>query len=211
MSRAARPRSASVVLGKVLAGALTALAIGACGAPTAVVAPVRSVDAGVTAAPADASSQVPVAVRIPRLGVSSPLVPLSVDGAGVLEPPSTADVAGWHVGGAVPGEVGPAVVAGHVDSTSGPGVFVDVATLRTGDRIEIAQAGGDVLGFTVQTVETVDKSTFPTERVYGPTPSPQLRLITCGGWFDSTVGHYVANVIVHAALDGPTEAAGWRF
>ncbi len=151
----------------------------------------------------------PVAVHIPRLGVRSPLVGLDVDAAGVLEPPATADVAGWHTAGTVPGEIGPAVVAGHVDSRSGPGIFIDVATLRPEDTVEIERADGDFVTFAVQSVETVDKQEFPTTAVYGPTPVPELRLITCGGFFDAADGHYTANVIVRAVR---TDTAGtWTF
>lgn len=151
----------------------------------------------------------PVAVHIPSLGVSSPLVDLGVDPAGVLVPPASADVAGWHAGGVVPGEVGPAVVAGHVDSRSGPGIFIDVATLTPGDTVAVERADGETVEFTVRSVETVDKQQFPTAAVYGPTAVPELRLITCGGYFDAADGHYTANVIVDAVRSDPD--TGWTF
>lgn len=177
-------------------------------APAPVPPPPRALAATVpdiaTQAPA-----LPVALHIPRLGVRSPLVDLDIDAAGVLEPPATADVAGWHTAGTVPGEIGPAVVAGHVDSRSGPGIFIDVATLRPGDTVEIERADGEVVTFTVRSVDTVDKQEFPTTAVYGPTPVPELRLITCGGFFDAADGHYTANVIVRAVR---TDTAGpWTF
>lgn len=152
------------------------------------------VAAQVTAQPA-----LPKAVRIPRIGVSSDLVPLAVDAAGVLQPPPSADVAGWHADGTVPGQIGPAVIAGHVDSRYGPGVFFSLAELETGDDIEVVRSDGQVLTFEVLSTETVGKDEFPTERVYGPTPLPELHLITCGGSFDRHARHYLDNVIVRAA------------
>ncbi len=150
----------------------------------------------------------PFAVRIPRLGVDSALEPLAVDAAGVLVPPGSPDVAGWHVAGTVPGEVGPAVIAGHVDSRSGPAVFYRLADLRPGDEVEVVRTDG-VVRFRVLAVESVGKDSFPTQRVYGPTPVPELWLVTCGGEFDRNVGHYRSNVIVRAELVGDsTEPSG---
>lgn len=171
--------------------------------PVTAVAPARPEPRAV------AEPAAPVAVHIPRLGVHSPLVDLGVDPVGVLVPPATASVAGWHAGGTVPGEVGPAVVAGHVDSRSGPGVFIDVATLVPGDTVEVERADGETVGFTVRAVETVDKQEFPTAAVYGPTAAPELRLITCGGYFDAPGGHYTANVIVQAVRTDV--GSGWTF
>lgn len=164
-------------------------------APAAVAAPVAP---GAVAAP--------VAVRIPALDVDSALVGLHVDRDGVLVPPDTADVAGWYADGPAPGETGPAVVAGHVDSHLGPGVFADLAQLRPGDRVEIDRADGSVAAFAVREVVQVAKAAFPTSEVYGPTTGPQLRLVTCGGEFDGD--HYRDNVIVHA---DPADTDEWTF
>lgn len=205
MTRLTRLRVPAVVA--VAAAVSAALFVSASPQPAAPVPVVSAAGPDATATRPDTST-LPVAIRIPRLGVDSPIVPLGVDEAGVLVPPATADVAGWHTGGTVPGEVGPAVVAGHVDSRSGPGVFVDVATLRGGDTIEIEQAGGEILTFTVRSVQTVDKDEFPTAEVYGPTPVPELRLITCGGFFEAADGHYRANVIVDAVRTAPSN---WTF
>lgn len=190
------------------AAALTALVVAQLGlagcavtaAPPAVPAPVAPVAATTVSAP--------VAVRIPTLDVTSPLIRLGTDAAGVLVPPDAADVAGWYAAGPAPGEIGPAVVAGHVDSRSGPGVFLDLAELRPGDTVEIDRADGTVLEFVVRSVGTVAKDAFPSATVYGPAPVPELRLITCGGEFDTRTGHYRANVIVHAEL---VPGAEWSF
>lgn len=203
-----RPGRAVLGLALLACTALAVLTVGARGGPPASPPgppPAASV-AALESLPGPGTA--PAAIRIPRLGVASPLVALHVDAAGVLVPPATADVAGWHTAGAVPGEVGPAVVAGHVDARSGPGVFVDVASLRAGDTVEIERVDGEVVTFTVRGLRTVDKDLFPTDAVYGPTPVPELRLVTCGGFFDALDGHYRANVIVDAVREDP---GGWDF
>jgi hypothetical protein len=141
----------------------------------------------------------PTRVVVPALGLDSALVPLGTGPAGQLEPPESPDVAGWFAGGAVPGQPGPAVLAGHVDSRSGPGVFFRLADLRPGDRVDVVGPDGTV-AFRVSWTEATAKAEFPTDRVYGPTPVPELRLVTCGGAFDRGTGHYRGNVIVHADL-----------
>lgn len=139
-------------------------------------------------------------LRIPSLGVRSALVGLTVDGAGVMEPPADPAVAGWFTGAAVPGETGPAVIAGHVDSRSGPGIFFSLTDIGVGAVIDIDRSDGRTVRYRVTEIEDVAKNAFPTEEVYGPTPAPELRLITCGGEFDTTARHYLRNVIVSAVL-----------
>lgn len=137
---------------------------------------------------------------IPRLGLRGALQELGTDPAGALQPPAAPDVAGWFAGAAAPGEQGPTVIAGHVDSRTGPGVFFRLADLAPGDRIEVGRSDGRTASYRVTDVLTVDKDRFPTGLVYGPTAGPELRLITCGGTFDRASGHYLRNVVVSAVL-----------
>ncbi len=137
-------------------------------------------------------------VRLPAVDVRSPLVDLDVGPDGALQVPADPAVAGWFVRGAAPGEPGPTVIAGHVDSRSGPGVFFRLDELVAGDRVEVARSDGRVVAYRVVTVETHAKDAFPTARVYGPTPGPELRLVTCGGEFDPRSRHYRDNVVVTA-------------
>jgi len=144
----------------------------------------------------------PVSVQVPSIGVRSDLLRLDVDDTGVLVPPDPYDVAGWFTGGPVPGEVGPAIIAGHVDSRAGPGVFFRLEEIRPGDAILVTRSDGSVASFSVRRVESYPKTDFPTERVYGPTPGHELRLITCGGEFDRSRRSYLDNIVVYAVLDG---------
>lgn len=138
-------------------------------------------------------------VTIESIGVrTSRLETLATDDDGVLEAPRNPDRAGWYAAGTVPGETGPAVIAGHVDSTTGPAVFFDLKKVRKGDTIKVNVSAGTTTTFVADRVITTPKDGFPTDEVFGPTPDAELRLITCGGPYDRTVGGYVDNTIVFA-------------
>lgn len=152
------------------------------------------------AAAAEAQEQVadPVRLRIPAIGVNAPVEPLDVDERGVLPPPTRNQDAGWWRDGPEPGERGPAVIVGHVDSFRGPAVFFRLTGIRPGNTIFVDRRDGTTAAFVAQRVERHDKNAFPTQAVYGATPDAQLRLITCGGAFDYTDRRYLDNVIVYA-------------
>ena len=155
--------------------------------------------AGVPAAPTPA----PVSVSVPSIDVTSDLMRLGLNDDGTVEVPPLGpdDQAGWYEPGPEPGAVGPAVILGHVDSAEyGPGVFYDLGALVPGDPIEVTRDDGSVAVFVVDRVERHPKDDFPTIAVYGNTADPQLRLITCGGAFDSSAGSYEDNVIAFASL-----------
>ena len=149
--------------------------------------------------PRPAPSGPPTRLRIRSIDVETPLQVLALDADRKLEPPKSYEQAGWYAKGVVPGDAGAAVVAGHVDSRNGPAVFYHLHTLRSGDVVEI-QRGGDWLTFRVTTVERYRKDQFPTDRVYRPTPGPELRLITCGGDFDRSLLSYRDNIVVYAIM-----------
>ncbi len=138
-------------------------------------------------------------IDIPRIGVDAPIIDLGLNPDGTLQVPSDFAEAGWFAGGPKPGQIGPAVIAGHVDSTAGPAVFYRLGQLRAGDTVTVWMASRRV-DFAVERVVEYPKTAFPTTMVYGPVSYPALRLITCGGAFDSATGHYVDNVIVFARM-----------
>ncbi|HVH22830.1 MAG TPA: class F sortase [Pseudonocardia sp.] len=141
---------------------------------------------------------------IPKLGIRSTVLELGVDATGALQPPAEPDVVGWFSGAAAPGEQGPTVIAGHVDSRTGPGIFFDLKDLARGDLVEVGRSDGRTATYRVTGVQVVDKDRFPTQQVYGPTAGAELRLITCGGTFDRTTGHYLRNVVVSGMLVDPS-------
>ncbi|QKV80475.1 class F sortase [Amycolatopsis sp. Hca4] len=144
----------------------------------------------------------PVAVEVPRIGAQSTLIPLGLNPDGTLEVPpvSRPMQAGWYALGPTPGESGPAVIVGHVDGNRQKGIFYRLRELVPGDRVLVTRKDGTTLTFVVSHVDRVDKDEFPSGAVYGDTPDPQLRLITCGGSFDRTVHSYRDNIIAYAKL-----------
>ena len=142
----------------------------------------------------------PVRITIPAIGVSAPIIALGLDRSGALEVPHDFGDTGWWTGGARPGERGPAVIAGHVDSHTGPAAFFRVGNLRRGDVIIVQRADGRLVHFHVRRSAHYPKARFPTAEVYGPTGGPTLRLITCSGTFDRASGHYLDNTVVYAGL-----------
>lgn len=142
----------------------------------------------------------PVNLRIPAIGVETALVVLGLQSDGQVEMPTTTRVAGWYDDGPAPGQVGSAVILGHVDSYLGPGVFFQLKKLKAGDDVEVTLADGTMTRFEVTRVVLYAKSAFPDRLVYGSHGGRALQIVTCGGTFDSLTGHYVANVVVFTRL-----------
>ena len=144
----------------------------------------------------------PVAIRIPSLDVRSDLIPLGLADDGTIEVPPTAQQAGWFTGSPAPGSPGAAVILGHVDSHTGPGVFHRLQELDPGAEVLVDSSAG-VLSFVVSHVQQVPKDEFPSDAVYQSVPEPALRLVTCGGTFDHQSGHYRDNIVVYLTPEVP--------
>jgi hypothetical protein len=155
------------------------------------------------------SRSLPVFVDIPAIGVHSKLLHLGVNADGSIEVPSvatSASKAAWYKYSATPGQIGSAVIEGHVDSHHGPAVFFRLGALRPGDHIDVTLADGIIGIFRVTGVREYAKSKFPARIIYGATDYAALRLITCGGTFDYATGHYRSSTVVFASLDGYRKA-----
>lgn len=143
----------------------------------------------------------PSAVVAPAVGIKAPLVPVSKTPDGALAVPDFG-TAGWYQHSPPPGAIGSAVLAGHIDSLTGPDVFFGLAQLRPGDEIVVQHADGSASIFTVYNLETTDKDALPVDRIFDHPDRPELRLVTCGGEFDRRARSYTSNVIVYAHLVG---------
>jgi sortase (surface protein transpeptidase) len=167
-------------------------------------APTEAAEPGAraTAPAAGATAPLPTAITIPAIDVSSDLITVGLNPDGTLEVPQPGpdyDKAAWFDGSPRPGEVGPSVIEGHVDSArGGPSVFYSLGALTSGDRVEVARQDGSRAVFAVREVRVYPKDEFPTYEVYRNTAGPELRLITCGGEFDRSTGHYRDNTVVFA-------------
>ncbi|MEV0778985.1 class F sortase [Streptomyces sp. NPDC050433] len=186
------------------AGALASLLVGCGGAPND-----GRADRTPTAAPPPAAAKkakalgrsVPVSLRIPAIGVDTPVMRLGLAKDGTMQvPPITAqDRAGWYRHSPTPGQIGPSVIVGHVTvGTYGDGVFRRLAELGRGDEITASLENGATAEFAVSDVRKIAKADFPADDVYGDVDRPELRLITCGGRL--TGDGYLDNVIVFATL-----------
>jgi hypothetical protein len=159
------------------------------------------------AGPAPLGPSVPVHLDIPAIGVSTSLMALGLNADGTIAvPPLRHDApAGWYRYLVTPGEVGPAVILGHVDTAwDGPAVFYRLRDLRPGDTVTVRRVDGSTAVFTISQVVEYSKLAFPAETVYGPLDRPALRLITCGGSFDQIRRQYRGNVVAYATLTATT-------
>jgi hypothetical protein len=142
----------------------------------------------------------PVALRIPAIGVAVPVSALGLNPDGTVQVPTDFQEPGWFRLGPSPGQMGSAVILGHVDSYRGPAVFFRLRSLRAGDRVEVSLADGAVAHFVVTTVAMYPKEQFPARQVYGSHGYSALQLVTCGGKFDTRTRSYLSNVVVYTSL-----------
>jgi hypothetical protein len=142
----------------------------------------------------------PTAITIPSIGVQSSLIRLGLNADGSVQVPTSFHVAGWYEQSVTPGQVGPTIILGHVDSKAGPGIFFRLGALKPGDRVAVNRVDGRTATFEITAVRSYFKKQFPTLDVYSNTPTPTIRLITCGGTFDRSTGHYLSNIVAYGQL-----------
>lgn len=152
-----------------------------------------------TAKPVGLPRSIPTHLKVPDIGVSTDLVQIGKNSDDTLEVPTDASIAGWYRFSPTPGEIGPAVITGHVDTYLGPGVFFRLKELMPGQQIYVTREDKMVVAFRVDRVAVFDQQKFPTEEVYGDIEHAGLRLITCGGTYDVLSGRYSENVVVYAS------------
>jgi len=198
----------ATALGVVLAVALVLVLSTAATAPLAPPSPAAPSTTGVASVAGSAAATAPglpkakpASLIIPAIGVRADRIKdLGLRPDGALEVPGDATTVGWFTGAPSPGEAGPAVLAAHVDYKHVPGAFSRLEELRPGEQARVGRADGRTAVFTVYRVDRYAKAAFPTDQVYGDTPDPELRLITCGGAFDRVSGNYLDNVVAYAKL-----------
>jgi len=172
-------------------------------------APSRHASSVGTALSGILARSIPISLSIPAIGLSNvPLGELGLNLDGTVQVPTNVQDAGWYRLGPAPGQLGSAVILGHVDSHEGPAVFFNLRSLVPGSLIEVALADGSAARFTVTSVAIYDKATFPSRLVYGPHGDAELQLVTCGGTFDPSTGSYLSNVVVYSSFSGVTRGVG---
>ena len=146
----------------------------------------------------------PVSLRIPAIGVSLMLSTLGLNPNGTVQVPAKDQAPGWFRLGPTPGQIGSAVILGHVDDYKSPAAFYRLRSLRPGDQVDVSLADGAVAHFAVTTVASYLKTQFPAQKVYASHGDRALQLVTCGGQFDSSTGHHLSNVVVYTSLVATT-------
>ena len=173
-------------------------------AVTTVITPIAIAPASAAPDPsAPLAASTPLKLEIPSVGIDTVLMGLGLLADGTLEVPPDGSNAGWFTGAPTPGEMGPAIIAGHID-WNGPGVFYDLRLVAVGDEIRVTRADGSTAVFGVTEVAQYPKNAFPTAAVYGPVSVAALRVITCGGAWNRATGHYDDNTVVFATLVSST-------
>ncbi|WP_219417870.1 class F sortase [Pseudonocardia nigra] len=191
-----------------LAGVALAVALlSGCGGPATSAPTAPAADGPAVVAPAASvgalSEARPTRLLIPSIDVdSTTMMDLGLNPDRSLEVPPDGATAGWYTGSPTPGELGPSVIAAHVDWNGEEGVFYDLREMEPGDELTVERADGSTARFEVLRVEQYPKDEFPTSEVYGDVDTPQLRLITCGGEFDDEARSYRDNVVVYAGFVG---------
>jgi Sortase domain len=165
----------------------------------------KSVKVKAVAAPAKVAvlatlRSIPVELRIPAIALSVSLSTLGLNSDGTVQVPTDIQQPGWYRLGPSPGQIGSAVILGHVDSYQGPAVFFELRSLVAGDGVDVSLADGVTAQFKVTSVATYLKTNFPDQEVYTSHGYSALQLVTCGGAFDTSTGHYLSNIVVYTSL-----------
>lgn len=198
----AAPTSPAVASGLGSIPAATAGAVPGQASPGAPAAPDPPLTAllGDAPAPFTMKAAAPVSIRARAVDITSSLGRVALNPDGTIEVPTDAGQAAWYRLGPTPGELGPAVIVGHLDSREGPAVFYRLSSLRPGQMIEVTRIDRSVAHFRIDAINTYRRDHFPTETVYGPIDYAGLRLITCGGAYNRNTKAYESNVVVFASL-----------
>jgi len=186
---------------RALSGSARTLTGGATTVPSTVRTTPPQAAADTTAA---LRASAPVRIIISSLRMNAPVMRLgrAADGSIQVPPLANHNLAGWYDQSVTPGQDGTSIILGHVDSFTGRSVFHDIKGLTRGELAEVVRADGRTAAFSVDGVQEVAKATFPAGEIYGNTRYPGLRLITCGGPFDTATRQYLDNIVVYTHLVG---------
>ncbi len=163
--------------------------------------PAPAVTAPKPEAPKGLSHSEPTHISIPSVGIDSDIMVVGRNDDGTMQtPPLFVNITGWYKYSPTPGEIGPSVIVGHIDTYKGPSVFWRLGQLQPGDIVAVTRKDGVVVKFRVEALKQFEQNDFPTAEVYGNLDHAGLRLITCGGTFNRATGHYSQNTVVFASI-----------
>lgn len=142
----------------------------------------------------------PTRVRVASINLDTELIKLGRNPDNTMEVPVRYDIAGWYTHAPTPGELGPAIIVGHVDRPGGIAIFWRLREIQPGDLIEVDRVDGKTVKFRADSIKQFPQDNFPTKEVYGNIDHSGIRLITCGGTFNSQTGRYTHNTVVYGSL-----------
>ncbi|MBC7746531.1 class F sortase [Pedobacter sp.] len=145
------------------------------------------------------TASLPTKLEVPDIGLTTDIISTGKNDDGTLAVPDRYNIAAWYQYSPTPGEIGPAIIVGHVDNYLGPAVFFNLKDLQPGQLIHVTRQDGSIVQFKVDTLALFDQDNFPTAEVYGNIDYQGLRLITCGGVFNPLTGYYTQNTVVYAS------------
>ena len=150
---------------------------------------------------ASAKTLPPVRIIIPTAKVNTTVIPVGVTPKGNLDTPPNFVQAGWYKNGVVPGQIGSAVIDGHVDNGANiPGPFKHLKDVKIGDVIDITNTSGQILHFSVSRIDAYKNEDFPSQSIFNDYSGPLLKIITCHGKFVASKKTYDQRLVVTAVL-----------
>jgi len=149
----------------------------------------------------------PVMLKVPAIKLSAPIVKTGLETGGALHVPGSPEQTGWYSLGTIPGDIGPAVITGHLDSAQGPGVLFNLKKIKPGDEIDVVRDDGSIAVFSAEKLARYPQDNFNTQAVYGPINTAGLRIITCSGIYNKAAKHYSDDLVVFGSLK-QIQAAG---
>lgn len=189
---------------------LLGISVGSYAATSQILEPSTTPTARVNSVPASPSpiasvtplpSSKPSALVIPKIGVNAVVEHVGLDAEKRMDVPKEWKNVAWFELGPVPGQLGSAVMAGHLDSPSGAAVFYSLDTLTQGDEIIVTNQDGTSLTFVVEKTATYSENQFPLQEVFENNDKKRLNLITCSGIFNKNTQLYSHRLVVFAVLN----------
>jgi LPXTG-site transpeptidase (sortase) family protein len=138
-------------------------------------------------------------IKIPSIALDAAIDSVGLTPGSDMAVPSDPLHAGWYDLGPRPGEIGSAVIDGHVNWYYGAtGVFADLHKLQAGDTITVEDATGVSSSFVVREIRRYDPSADASEVFFSTDGKAHLNLITCDGVWDKNAQQYSVRLVVFA-------------
>lgn len=187
---------------KILTFVLAGFVLAACGSPKDLVNAPAELRATTSVTPSSQTAKVgiPKRLEIPAIKVNAPVIPVGLLANTDMETPKKKGDTGWYKLGKRPGEIGTSIINGHVDTEKTADVFYKLRNLARGDEVLVTDSANNSYLFRVTAINRYDKDEVPWEKLLREDKKSVLYLVTCGGEFNRTTGHYEDNWFIKTEL-----------